>query len=75
MTFWHWFIYLVQHKEERIWEKVVIAIWAIWWARNKQVMEGISITKQSSIEKILSMVEELRVLNEKLPVIKAVGSD
>ncbi|PPD77133.1 hypothetical protein GOBAR_DD25940 [Gossypium barbadense] len=69
------FIYLVQHKEERIWEKVVIAIWAIWWARNKQVMEGISITKQSSIEKILSMVEELRVLNEKLPVIKAVGSD
>ncbi|MFQ6638869.1 hypothetical protein Gotur_016688 [Gossypium turneri] len=49
-TFWHWFIHLVQHKEERIWEK-------------------------SSIAKILSMVEELKVLNEKLPVIKVVGSD
>ncbi|MFQ6650032.1 hypothetical protein Gotur_022158 [Gossypium turneri] len=58
-----------------MWEKVVIAIWAIWWARNKQVMEGISTTRQSSIAKILSMVEELKVLNEKLPVIKVVGSD
>ncbi|XP_052484349.1 uncharacterized protein LOC128039806 [Gossypium raimondii] len=74
-TFWQWFFHLVQHKEERIWEKVIIAIWAIWWARNKQVMEGISTTKQNSIAKILSMVDELRVLNEKLPVVKAVGSD
>ncbi|XP_016743109.2 uncharacterized protein [Gossypium hirsutum] len=74
-TFWHWFIHLVQHKAERIWEKVVIAIWAIWWAHNKQVMEGISTTRQSTIAKILCMVEELKVLNEKLPVIKAVGSD
>ncbi|MBA0820364.1 hypothetical protein Gohar_019817, partial [Gossypium harknessii] len=44
-------------------------------ARNKHVMEGISTTRQSSIAKILSMIEELRVLNENLPVPKAVGSD
>lgn len=36
VNFWEWFCYLVQDRAERVWEKVVIAVWAIWWARNRQ---------------------------------------
>ncbi|MBA0722514.1 hypothetical protein Golax_003187, partial [Gossypium laxum] len=61
------------NQVKEIWPS--IAIWAIWWAHNKQVMEGISITMQNTMAKILSMIDELRVLKEKLPVVKAVGLD
>ncbi|MBA0777333.1 hypothetical protein Gotri_005369 [Gossypium trilobum] len=61
------------NQVKEIW--VVIAIWAIWWARNKQAMEGISIIRQNTMAKFLSMIDELRVLKEKLPVVRAVGSD
>ncbi|MBA0826707.1 hypothetical protein Goarm_011532 [Gossypium armourianum] len=62
-------------RAERVWEKVVIAVWAIWWARNRQTMEGKVVTRNETLVKILSMHAEIEVLKEKLPAVREVDID
>ncbi|MBA0848907.1 hypothetical protein Goshw_008595 [Gossypium schwendimanii] len=75
VTFWEWFYFLVQDRAERVWEKVIIAVWAIWWARNRQTMEGKIVTGHETVAKIMSMHDEIEVLKEKLPAVREVDID
>ncbi|MFQ6667002.1 hypothetical protein Gotur_033172 [Gossypium turneri] len=67
--------FLLVDRAESVWEKVVIAVWAIWWARNRQTMEGKVVTRHETISRILSLHVEIDVLKEKLPTIREVDID
>ncbi|MBA0826479.1 hypothetical protein Goarm_011325 [Gossypium armourianum] len=56
------------NQVKNVWE-------AIWWACNRQVMEGKSITRQETTAKIISMLAEIDVLKEKLPAVREVDID
>ncbi|MBA0758995.1 hypothetical protein Gotri_021937 [Gossypium trilobum] len=62
-------------RAEKVWEKVVIAVWAIWWARNRQTMEGKVVTRHEIVAKIVSMHAEIEVVKEKLPTVREVDID
>ncbi|XP_016713306.1 uncharacterized protein [Gossypium hirsutum] len=62
-----WFDFVFKHGSNYTCKVIAITIWAIWHARNKQVMEGKQQTAQDIRIIVASLVRELDEINRKLP--------
>lgn len=67
MDMWDWFVEKIQNKQESTCRSILVAAWAIWSGRNKQVMEGKTISVYEANTKIRSMLRELDELKTSLP--------
>ncbi|XP_012477696.1 uncharacterized protein LOC105793320 [Gossypium raimondii] len=64
---WAWFDFVFKHGSNYTCKVIAITVWAIWHARNKQVMEGKQQTAQDIRIIVASLVRELDEINRKLP--------